>query len=168
VSACSDVEARLDRFVDSELSPSEQIDVARHLAGCPACNAVVERLLALRSGLAAMADAAVQSMPLAAVWPAVAAQAAAHDRRLWWRRGARPIRIAVPMWAAGVAMAAGALLVLRAVQPSADVPQQRASARRFATPAVIERVVGNVDVRHDLKSGAPIILVNHSSEGTAP
>lgn len=167
MSDCSDVEARLDQFVDSELSPTEQIDVARHLAGCPACDAVVERLLALRSGLAAMADAAVRSMPLAAVWPAVAAQAEAHDRRLWWRRGGRPIRIAVPMWAAGVAMAAGALLVLRAVQPSADV-QQQANARRFTTPAVIERVVGNVDVRHDLKSGAPIILVNHSSEATAP
>ena len=62
-----------------------------------------------------------------------------------------------------MAMAAGALLVLRAVQPDAQGPSQ-ADARRFASPAVIERVVGNVDVRRDLKSGAPIILVNHAGE----
>lgn len=162
MSVCPDVEARLEAFVDNELSPSEQIDVARHLARCPACNTVVEGLLALRDGLVSMAESAVQSMSLATLWPAVAERAETHDRRLWWRRGRNPMH-AVPMWAAGMAMAAGALLMLRAMQPAADDPV-RPTAQRFARPAVIERVVGNVDVRHDMKSGAPIILVNHAGE----
>lgn len=162
MTACSDVEARIDAFVDNELSASEQVDVARHLAACPACNTAVDRLLALRDGLSSMADSALRSMSFATVWPAVAEQADAHDRRLWWGRGRKPMQ-AVPMWVAGMAMAAGALLVLRAVQPDVEGPSQ-AGGRRFASPAVIERVVGNVDVRRDVKSGAPIILVNHSGE----
>lgn len=159
---CADVEARLDAFVDSELSPSEQIDVARHLAGCAPCNAVVERLLALREGLLSMAESAVQSMSLAAVWPAVAERADVHDRRQWWRRGGRA-RQAVPMWAAGIALAASALLALRAMQPVAEGPPELL-ASRMPQHAVIERVVGNVDVRHDVKNGAPIILVNDAGE----
>lgn len=162
MSVCSDVEPRIDAFVDNELSASEQVDVARHLARCLACNGAVDRLLALREGLSSLAESTVGSMSFATVWPTVAEQADAHDRRLWWRRGRNPMQ-AVPMWVAGMAMAAGALLVLRAVQPDVQSPLQ-ASARRFASPAVIERVVGNVDVRHDVKSGAPIILVNHAGE----
>jgi anti-sigma factor RsiW len=162
VNDCADVEARLDAFVDSELSPSEQIDVARHLAGCAPCNAVVERLLALREGLLSMAESAVQSMSLAAVWPAVVERADVHDRRQWWRRGGRARR-AVPMWAAGIALAASALLALRAMQPVAEGPSELL-ASRMPQHAVIERVVGNVDVRHDVKNGAPIILVNDARE----
>jgi len=162
VSDCSDVETRLDAFVDSELSPADQIDVARHLAGCPACNAVVERLLALRASLMSMAESARQAMSLAAVWPVVADRADVHDRQRWWRNGGRLSR-AVPMWAAGIAMAASALLVFRAMQPVVEGPPDL-GGRNFAQHAVIERVVGNVDVRHDVKNGAPIILVNHAGE----
>lgn len=164
MNSCPDVEARLDAFVDSELSPSEQIDVARHLAGCPGCNATVDRLLLVRDGLVALAESAVNSMSFATLWPAVAERAEVHDRREWWRRGGNPVS-AVPLWAAGMAMAAAALLVLRAVQPGLEsgATARLADARR-ARPAVIERVVGNVDVRHDVKNGAPIILVNHTDE----
>lgn len=164
---CADVEARLDAFVDSELSPREQIDVARHLARCPGCNAVVERVPALRSSLASMAEVAVESMSLARVWPAVSNTIDGGHRGRWAWPGERrvPAR-GLPMWAAGMAMAAGALLVLRAVQPTdAPITATTVASLPPRSSVVIERVSGpNIDVRRDRKSGATIILVNHAAE----
>lgn len=161
MTSCSDVETRLDAFVDSELSPTEQIDVARHLAGCPPCDAAVERLLTLRERLCAMTDAVTASLP--SVWPAVSERIDAEVR--WRSRRARAPLGAMPMWAAGMAMAAAALLFLRVMGSGGDVAPPR--AERMARSAVIERVVGNVDVRRDVKSGAPIILVNHAGKARA-
>ncbi|GAC1349087.1 MAG: hypothetical protein NVSMB19_02570 [Vulcanimicrobiaceae bacterium] len=44
---CSSCEAQLSAFVDGELGPVARARVAQHLAGCPACAAVVAELRSL-------------------------------------------------------------------------------------------------------------------------
>src|SRR5262249_62216559 len=48
---CQDVEQLLDGFVDTELSPPELLDVARHAATCTACDGAVRELTDLRAPL---------------------------------------------------------------------------------------------------------------------
>jgi anti-sigma factor RsiW len=159
--SCHDVAGRIDAFIDSELSPSEQVEVARHVAGCSSCNTTVDSLLGLRDVLIGSSEAATDAMKLAAVWPAVEGAMDAHDaRRWWWQRGTR----GVPLWAAGMAMAAGALLVLRAVQPSEPSLTTLAHATS-RNPVVIERLAGrDISVRREMESGTTLIWVNHTEE----
>lgn len=47
---CEEYTARLDLFVDGELSPEEMEQVREHLAACPGCRAYVDDALAIRAG----------------------------------------------------------------------------------------------------------------------
>jgi anti-sigma factor RsiW len=160
---CADVEIRLDAFVDSELSAAEQVDVARHLAGCDACNAAVDRMLTVRDGLVAMTRSAMSTVSLASVVPAVMHRTA-HQPVAW--RARRRVVGSARAWATGFAIAAGVVLAFQGLIPTTVAPPVRV-ANRMSRPAVIERVVGNVDVRHDRKNGAPMILVNYSGSDVA-
>lgn len=156
--SCNDVDPRLDAFIDSELSPSEQVDVARHIAACASCEESVREMLGLRDALSSTANAWANGLNLSGVWPEVESAMDAHDGRQWWRwKGTRRAAHAVPMWAAGVAMAAGALLTMRAVQPGDDPIV-------MAKGVEIRRVVGDVDVRHDRKHDTTLIFVNDVRE----
>ena len=164
MSECTDVESRLDAFVDSELSAAEQVDVARHLACCQGCNTIVDGILSVRDGLVAMTSSAVSAMSMASVVPAVMERTARRSALPWRSRRGRA-RGASAL-AAGFAVAAGVALMVRSPSPTTGSPRVRVAARG-TRPAVIERVVGNVDVRHDRKNGAPIILVNYAGRNFA-
>jgi anti-sigma factor RsiW len=152
---CADVAARLDAFVDAELPGPELLEVARHVAGCAACDRHVGELVALHEAVAAEIEAATAGLDLRAVWPRVDAAAQAVDRRDAWRR-----RLGrVPAWgAAAMAIAAGALFWVR----SAPVPAERVAARVRPNQAVVERIAsdGRVELRRDRKYGTTLIMVS--------
>ncbi|HEX6241779.1 MAG TPA: zf-HC2 domain-containing protein [Polyangiales bacterium] len=101
---CPD-EEELIRFVDRDLSPEQLDGVERHLHGCAACTVQCDRLRGLIADLAA---------PVSSVGLAVEEHVAAVMRRLDTpphplAKGGRRPRV----WAAGIALAAAVVLLLR-------------------------------------------------------
>src|SRR5262245_27467948 len=102
---CSDVEQLLDGFVDTELPAAQLLDVARHAAGCTACDTAIRDLAALRQSVAELVEREAQALDLSLVWPAVEAAIASPQRRariLPFRRNVP----AAPLWGALMALAA--------------------------------------------------------------
>lgn len=65
---CADLDARLDGYLEGELSPAEHDAVEAHLAGCAACAALHADLVALRKRAR---RAPAQIPPPPAVWAAI-------------------------------------------------------------------------------------------------
>jgi anti-sigma factor RsiW len=162
--SCADAAARLDAFVDTELSGPELLEVARHVAGCVDCDRQVGELVALHEALAMQVDAASATLDLRRLWPRLDAAADVVDRRRAWRRRLRR----VPAWgAAAMAIAAGALVWVR----SAPVAPERLASRVRPNQAVIERIVsdgGRVELRRDRKYGTTLIMVSAVDQEAMP
>jgi anti-sigma factor RsiW len=172
---CQDVEQLLDGFVDTELSPPQLLDVARHAATCPACDGTIRELTVLRESVARLVEGEVRQLDLSGVWPAVAATIPAS----WARRTAVTVLPRkLPVWGAVMALAASLLLWLgTSVQPpsppkqiaSADHPANRARTWQSANHAEIDRLTGKgIAVRREPKSGTTVIWVNHTVEDANP
>lgn len=73
---CTELDARLDAYLDGDLSPADHAAVERHLAACGACAALHTDLVALRERARAVPR---EVPPPPAVWTAVSR--AARDRR---------------------------------------------------------------------------------------
>jgi anti-sigma-K factor RskA len=102
---CSEVDTRLDAYVDGTLGARERAALDAHLAGCAACRATLAEL----RGLVANAHALPQRIdPPRELWTAIAARIT--ERRpparsiAWWRERA--------FWAGVSAAAATLVLVL--------------------------------------------------------
>src|SRR5689334_11299137 len=104
---CDDVTQLLDAFVDTELPPPMLVAVARHAAGCTACDVAVRDLSSVHDAVERTLAADAETLDLSRVWPAVAAAADRVDaRRAWVVR----LRTA-PVWsAAALALVASALV----------------------------------------------------------
>jgi anti-sigma factor RsiW len=183
---CSDVAQLLDAFVDTELPPSQLLDVARHAAGCSVCDVAIRELAALRQSVVALVERESRDLDLSGVWPAVAA--AIHPPA---RRRARIVALrraipAAPVWGALMALAASVFVWLSgpSTELATQVATQVASADRRVAPAPrtvagappvramrasnhadIDRLAGkDIAVRREPKSGTTIIWVNHVAE----
>ena len=155
---CGDVIQVLDAFVDGELPGPMLLDVARHAAGCPACDHAVRSLESLHEEIERTMRTEADALDLGGVWPAVASAMARDDARRAWRRRARTL----PTWGAIAAMAAGAVFWLRT--PPMPV--------RIARPnqAVIERLDGTgsrFEIRRERKNGTTLIMVS-AAESAVP
>jgi anti-sigma factor RsiW len=129
---CPDVAQLLDAFVDTELTPPQLLDVARHAAGCVTCDAAIRELAALRQSVAALVEREALELDLSRVWPAVEAAISPPARR--------PARIvaltraasAAPVWGAVMALAASVFVWLSgpSTELATQVATQVASADR--------------------------------------
>lgn len=144
---------RLEAFVDGELAGPMLVEIARHAAGCSACDAAIRDLTVLHTAVERAVHDEVESLDLSGVWPAVAGEVARLDTRRVWTRRVR----AMPMWGAAMAMAAGALFFLRAE----ETPPARTVARARPNHAVIERIdtAVPVELRRERKYGTTAILI---------
>lgn len=170
---CPDVEQLLGAFVDTELPPPQLLDVARHAATCPACDATIRELTELRASVAALLEREVRRLDLSGVWPAVDAaidQQVPRAPRLLALRRTAPA--ATRVWAALMAVAATAFLWLRGPsthpQPGKQ-PVTMASAagtrpQRISNDSWIDRIAGRgITMRREPKSGTMIIWVSSNS-----
>ena len=179
---CPDVAQLLDAFVDTELTPPQLLDVARHAAGCVTCDVAIRELAALRQSVAALVEREALELDLSRVWPAVEAAISLPARR--------PARIfaltrgapAAPVWGALMALAASVFVWLSG--PSTELATQVATqvasggkpvaatrtvagtapirTLRATNHAYIDRLAGkDIAVRREPKSGTTIIWVNH-------
>jgi anti-sigma factor RsiW len=154
---CGDVETLLDPFLDSELPPPMLVAVARHAAGCSACDETIRSLSTLREVVAETIRRDAAAVDLSGVWPRIEAAIDSTRRRRRWTERAR----GVPMWAAGLAMAAAITLVVLSVQQTSPGPGVRV-ARVPPNHAYIDRLAGrDVVLRREAKSGTTLIWVNH-------
>jgi anti-sigma factor RsiW len=183
---CSDVEQLLDGFVDTELPAAQLLDVARHAAGCTACDMAIRDLAALRQSVAALVEGEARALDLSSVWPAVEAAItlpAPRSARVLALRRAVP---AAPLWGAIMALAASVFVWLSGPstelatqvatqvasadrRPAVAPPTRPATApvrpMRFSNGADIDRLAGkDIAVRREPKSGTTIIWVNHFAE----
>jgi len=174
---CPDVEQLLGAFVDTELPPPQLLDVARHAATCPACDAAIRELTEVRASVAALLEREVRQLDLSGVWPAVDAaidQQVPRRPRLVALRGTAPAR--TRMWAALMAVAATAFLWLRGPsthphpgrQPVTVASASSGRASRISNDAGIDRIAGRgITMRREPKSGTTIIWVSsNSAEGS--
>jgi anti-sigma factor RsiW len=161
---CADVERLVDAFADAELPGSTMLAVARHAAGCAACDESVRGLQALHDSVARVVRAEVDALDLSDVWPAVAAAADHVDARRSWSRRARAVPAAV---AGALAVAAAAVFWLQGarVAPPRDPPP---ATRMLSNEAFIDRLAGkDLRLRREPRSGTTIIWVNAASGGFA-
>jgi len=152
---CPDVQPKLDAFVDTELSPRELVEVARHVAECVTCDASVKALMTLHDVVQETTEADVSTVDLGGIWSSVEAAMGVHDasRRAGIVRRL-PVRSA-SLWLAGMAMAAGVMLFLGAGGEPPAAPPRIATGPR--TP-VIERYVGvSTSITRDDQTGAMLI-----------
>jgi anti-sigma factor RsiW len=180
---CPDVAQLLDAFVDTELPPSQLLDVARHAARCPACDRDIRELSALRQSVAAVIERAGRDLDLSGVWPAVAALVAPAPRRariVTLERGVPSAPVlggllalaaSVFFWFSPPSSWVGDQFASRiADQQVASLPHPppapvSARAMRAANHADIDRLAGkDIAVRREPKSGTTIIWVNHTVE----
>ena len=177
---CADAAARIDGFVDGELSPSLAIDVARHLGQCRRCDVSVQRLLAIREALTDTSARAVDQLDLSGVWAQVDRAIAKVEGQQEWRdraaakRGVMPRRLA---WGAAAAIAAGMALFLRPVagpNVTGPIPPPKGGGqtqnakneqKRLPNHVFIDRLAGkDINLRRESKSGTTMIWVNHEVE----
>jgi anti-sigma factor RsiW len=187
---CSDIEQLLDAFVDTELSPPQLLDVARHAASCAACDRAIRDLTGLRQSVAALVERESRELDLSGIWPAVdaAIQVSTRSATRVVPFGRRVQ--AAPLWGALVALAASVFVWLSGPsselatrmshEMSSEVATQVASADRHvaatanvspvrlmraSNDADIDRLSGkDIAVRREPKSGTTIIWVNHLEE----
>ena len=169
---CGDVDQHLDAFVDSELPPPMLLEVARHAAGCSACETAIRQLETIRRMLAETVRADVADLDLSGVWPRVSTQINGSRARRTWQRRLRT----VPAWGAVLAAAASAVFFVRVARHepgrlASTQPQQIASRPQARTPqnlAYIDRLAGkDVSIRREPKAGTTLIWVNYTAgDGT--
>lgn len=173
--ACPDIEQLLDAFVDSELPPTQLLEVAQHAASCSACEVAIGELTALRQSVAALVEQEASRLDLSGVWPAVEASIGRRPGRVVSLRPAAP---ALTAWGALAALAASVFFWfgLPSTQQAARVAAPRRSepavqvassskamrAMRTANHADIDRLSGkDIAVRREPKSGTTIIWVSN-------
>jgi hypothetical protein len=155
---CEDASPLLDAFVDTELEGPALIDVARHAATCPSCDAALRDLMSLRDAIGHHGRADAETLDLSGLWPALEPRLDAADARRAWRRRLR----SAPLWG-GLALAASLLLYLSG--PTQQAPTQTA-ARARPNQAVIERIdtAGRFALRRERKNGTTLIMVSANGE----
>ena len=163
---CTQARELLDAFLDAELPSPMLLAVARHAGSCAVCDAEVRERSAVQDAIEQTVRADAAALDLSALWPAVAAGAARVDQR---RARLRRLRT-VPVWgAAGLALAASAVLWFRAPGPSPDAVRLASMAHQRPNHAVIDRLRSEgarVALRSERKNGTTLIMV--SSDEAVP
>lgn len=154
---CGDVETLLDAFLDSELPPPMLVAVARHAAGCSDCDQTIRSLTTLRDTVAETVRRDAEAVDLSGLWSRIDVAIDSTQRRRRWTERVR----GVPLWAAGLAMAAAlALVVLNVQRPTTGIGGR--VTRVPPNHAYIDRLAGrDVLLRREAKSGTTLIWVNH-------
>jgi len=156
VMTCADAAELLDAFVDAELPGPKLVEVAKHVATCPACDTAVREIEALHEAVERVAREQTERLDLSGVWPAVEAGMARADARRAWARRLR----AAPAWGAVMALAASAVLWLR---PGTPEPARVAARPARPNQAVIERINSDgrrFELRRERKLGTTLIMVS--------
>jgi anti-sigma factor RsiW len=127
---CAEVRGRLNEYVDGALTLPERRDLEAHLAGCVACRAEHEQVLAL---LAEARELPASIEPPVDLWPAIDRGIDAHTlTTLPVRRSRRGWRVAG--WvAASLALVAGSSVATRWLVQRDDP----VVTRTFVTPPVL-------------------------------
>ena len=154
---CGDVETLLDAFLDSELPPPMLVAVARHAGGCDACEETIRSLTSLRDVVADTVRRDAEAVDLSGLWSRIEGAMESVDQRRRWRERLR----GAPMWAAGMAMAAGLALVMMNVR---DISPTQIKSQYTRNHTFIEKVGGRgvVGLRQQKKDGTTVILVNYA------
>ena len=154
---CTQASDLLDAFLDAELPGPMLLAVARHAGACPACDGEIRERSAVHDAVEQTVRAEADALDLSGVWPAVAAGTTRADEH---RIRVRRLRT-LPMWAAaGVAVAASAVLWFQMPGPAPDAPRV---ARARPNHAVIDRLASEgarVALRSERKNGTMLIMVN--------
>jgi hypothetical protein len=156
---CRDVTQLLDRFADAELPGPMLVAIARHAAGCPACDGAVRALAGLHEAVERAIGAEVDTLDLSSVWANVERGIDRIEARRVWLRRLR----SVPAWGGAAAIAAGALLWLR----TTPEPPARMASRPRPNQAVIERIdseAARLELRRERKNGTTLIMVSADGE----
>ncbi len=189
---CGDIEQRLDAFVDSQLPPTDLLDVARHAAACPACEERIRRVTVLGHLVGTTVRDAAATLDLSGLWAAVEQRVDAVDHERRRQRWLHPIRgRTVPLWGAGLAVVASAALLLQTRTPvgvgplarnlrsgaAAPVAQtvgyrpgtpatNRLTGRPMMNEAIVERLHSEnvVQVKRLPKDGTTVIWVDYQGE----
>ena len=161
---CTQARDLLDAFLDAELPSPMLLAVARHAGACAACDTEVRERSAVHDAIEQTVWTEAQALDLSNLWPAVVTDAAREDRR---RLRLHRLRT-VPVWcAAGLALAASAVLWFRVPSPSPD--PVRTASRQRPNHAVIDRLrseSARVALRSERKNGTMLIMV--SSDEVVP
>jgi anti-sigma factor RsiW len=176
---CADAGARIDAFVDGELSPSASVEVARHVGQCTRCDGAVRRLLGVRDALIAESERALAGLDLSRVWSNVHAKTAELDAQAAWRmRRPSQGRVTRGMaWGTSIAaIAAAATLFFRPgaipvvpglASKTPPVTVAKATQKRPPNHVFIDRLAGkDIALRREPKSGTTMIWVNHEVDGS--
>ncbi|MCX6549692.1 MAG: zf-HC2 domain-containing protein [Acidobacteria bacterium] len=114
---CGRYAALVQDLVDGDLAPDVRADLDRHVAGCPACLALLADLREIRRG----ADDLPRHTPRRLVWEGIARQIAAEQasrRRVFWTG----TRVALALAATLVVAVASSVWVLRAPPATTAAP----------------------------------------------
>jgi anti-sigma factor RsiW len=176
---CADAGARIDAFVDGELSPSASVEVARHVGQCTRCDGAVRRLLGVRDALIAESERALAGLDLSRVWSKVDAATAHLDAQAAWRMRRPSQRRVTPGLAWGTSIAAIAAAATLFFRPGATpvvpglasktppVAIAKATQKRPPNHVFIDRLAGkDIALRREPKSGTTMIWVNHEVDGS--
>jgi anti-sigma factor RsiW len=159
---CGDVETLLDAFLDSELPPPMLVAVARHAGGCSDCDETIRALTSMREAMADTVRRDAEEVDLSGLWSRIDVAIDSLDRRRRWSERLR----GAPMWAAGMAMAAGLALAALNYRDNAGTPGGMRVARNKPLPrnhAWIDRVAGrDVMLRQQPKDGTTVIFVDYA------
>ncbi len=145
---CSEIEHRLDDFVDGTLSEGEFQEVELHLQSCPACREE-ERLL--RAVLTHAAALSRESAPRSDLWPGI------RDRIAWGERGdgvsrrlRRPRSLWVPALAAAVVLVALSSMIRPQMETIATPQGRKTLVSTPAGPPLLEAEIDYVRATNEL------------------
>ena len=142
---CENFAARLDPFVDGELSPDEMARVQAHLDGCPACRAYVDDALAIRASFPDAEDTPVPDGFAESVMARIRAEAASQAEAAPQKKTSRP-------WLKALAsLAACCAIVLLAAPMFAHGSKTEAAPAEApaAAAASTERAMGFANTAED-------------------
>lgn len=134
---CRELERSVDAFLDGEFDERERAEAEAHLAGCPACRAMVEGQGRIRTAVRAKLREAMAPSASAGRAPDALrerlAQSLAKERRPLWRRTLTPLPIATM-----AACAAGVLVVLASHSGNPELVQDAINNHNRRLPLEVD------------------------------
>jgi anti-sigma factor RsiW len=128
MTTCKTIQPRLTAYLDGDLTDERGSVVRGHLRECAACRQIASDEAALRDGLRALAPVDPPSSLWAGVQARLAAEEVADARKPRWRHALARWVPTLPRFAAGLAVAATAVLVLAWRARSVEEPVASADA----------------------------------------
>ncbi|MBP6741855.1 MAG: zf-HC2 domain-containing protein [Deltaproteobacteria bacterium] len=102
---CGDIQRDVDSFIDGELADPERREFESHLHECPVCQSLCSEQRRFKSELRrTLQPVAVPAQLRQRIEQSVAAEAGPQWRKELWQRLQHPLRVMLPVCAAGLAL----------------------------------------------------------------